>query len=209
MLIRNMSLSRRRLTPLASLILTACVTLKVIDQESKTFSPQWYIHRQVIMQLNQYQAHGSFTYLSNKKIVYARFFLQQYSSEHYQLLLLNPLGGIELILDVQSHIVKLTDSQGKRYYSDKSEEIINKLIGMQIPLNNMRQWMLGLPGSSNEFILDDKFHIKKIIYQKDNLIWVVNYQNYISMTVPSLPSQISIKQGDQCIKLKINAWVIK
>ncbi len=159
--------------------------------------------------LSQYQTRGSFAYLSDQKKVYARFFWQQYSPDRYRLLLTNPLGSTELDLNVQKNVVQLTDNQGKRYVSDNAEEMIRKLTGMAIPLDNLRQWMLGLPGEAGDFKLDDQYRLNSLTYQQGSQTWTVDYQDYNNSLKPQLPSRLELKQGDQRIKLKMDDWTLK
>lgn len=194
------------LIPLTSLVLTTCTTTKPATSPS---SPQWHSHQQAVQQLSQYQTRGSFAYLSDRKKIYVRFFLQQYSPENYRLLLTNLLGSREVDLNVRLNVVQLTDHQGKRYVSDNPEEMLYRLSGMAIPLNNLRQWMLGLPAGSKNFALDNRYHLSRLQYQQGNLSWAVDYQDYSDVITPSLPSRLELKQGDQVIKLKIDSWAIK
>ncbi|HFJ8952374.1 MULTISPECIES: lipoprotein insertase outer membrane protein LolB [Serratia] len=205
--IRKVSLLR--LIPLASLVLAACTTTKPSGPATSPTSPQWRAHEQAVQQLEQYQTRGSFAYLSDQKKVYARFFWQQYSSDRYRLLLTNPLGSTELDLNVQKNVVQLTDNQGKRYVSDNAEEMIRKLTGMAIPLDNLRQWMLGLPGEANDFKLDDQYRLNSLTYQQGKQTWTVDYQDYNNSLQPQLPSRLELKQGDQRIKLKMDNWTLK
>jgi len=205
--IRKISLLR--LIPLASLVLAACTTTKPSGPATSPTSPQWRTHEHAVQQLGQYQTRGSFAYLSDQKKVYARFFWQQFSPERYRLLLTNPLGSTELDLNVQQNVVQLTDNQGKRYVSDNAEEMIRKLTGMAIPLDNLRQWMLGLPGEANDFTLDDQYRLSKLTYQQGGQTWTVDYQDYNSDLKPQLPSRLELKQGDQRIKLKMDNWTLK
>lgn len=205
--IRKVSLLR--LIPLASLVLAACTTTKPSGPATSPTSPQWRAHEQAVQQLEQYQTRGSFAYLSDQKKVYARFFWQQYSSDRYRLLLTNPPGSTELDLNVQKNVVQLTDNQGKRYVSDNAEEMIRKLTGMAIPLDNLRQWMLGLPGEANDFKLDDQYRLNSLTYQQGGQIWTVDYQDYNNSLQPQLPSRLELKQGDQRIKLKMDNWTLK
>ena len=205
--IRKVSLLR--LIPLASLVLAACTTTKPSGPATSPTSPQWRAHEQAVQQLEQYQTRGSFAYLSDQKKVYARFFWQQYSSDRYRLLLTNPLGSTELDLNVQKNVVQLTDNQGKRYVSDNAEEMIRKLTGMAIPLDNLRQWMLGLPGEANDFKLDDQYRLNSLTYQQGKQTWTVDYQDYNDSLQPQLPSRLELKQGDQRIKLKMDNWTLK
>ncbi|MBH1928982.1 lipoprotein insertase outer membrane protein LolB [Serratia rubidaea] len=205
--IRKVSLLR--LIPLASLVLAACTTTRPTGPATSPTSPEWRTHEQAVQQLNQYQTRGAFAYLSDSKKVYARFFWQQYSADRYRLLLTNPLGSTELELNVQKNVVQLTDNQGKRYVSDNAEEMIRKMTGMAIPMNNLRQWMLGLPGEATDFTLDDRYRLSKLNYQQEGLSWKVSYQDYNSDTQPQLPSRLELQQGDQRIKLKMDNWTLK
>ncbi|MGO4744181.1 lipoprotein insertase outer membrane protein LolB [Serratia quinivorans] len=205
--IRKVSLLR--LIPLASLVLAACTTTQPRGPATSPTSPQWRAHEQAVQQLEQYQTRGSFAYLSDQKKVYARFFWQQYSADRYRLLLTNPLGSTELDLNVQKNVVQLTDNQGKRYVSDNAEEMIRKLTGMAIPLDNLRQWMLGLPGEANDFKLDDQYRLNSLTYQQGAQTWAVDYQDYDNSLQPQLPSRLELKQGDQRIKLKMDNWTLK
>lgn len=132
-----------RLLPLASLVLTAC-TLLGIKARARADSPQWRQHQQEVRHLNQYQTRGAFAYISDDQKVYARFFWQQTGQDRYRLLLTNPLGSTELELNAQPGNVQLVDNKGQRYTADDAEEMIGKLTGMPIPLNSLRQWILGL-----------------------------------------------------------------
>ncbi|AHG18413.1 membrane protein [Chania multitudinisentens RB-25] len=205
--IRNVNLLR--LIPLASLVLVGCTLTQPSGPATSPTSPQWRAHEQAVQQLEQYQTRGAFAYLSDQKKVYARFFWQQYAPERYRLLLTNPLGSTELELNVQKEVVQLTDNQGKRYNSDNPEDMIRKLTGMDIPLNNLRQWILGLPGEATDFTLDQQYRLSKLTYQQGDLTWVVTYQDYNTDLQPPLPSRLELQQGDQRIKLKMDNWTLK
>ncbi|MGQ7173604.1 lipoprotein insertase outer membrane protein LolB, partial [Escherichia sp. R-CC3] len=72
-------------------------------------------------------------------------------------LLPGPLGVVtELELNAQPGNVQLVDNKGQRYTADDAEEMIGKLTGMPIPLNSLRQWILGLPGDATDYKLDER-----------------------------------------------------
>lgn len=198
-----------RLLPLVSLVLTACTLTQPSGPATSPTSPHWRAHEQAVQQLDQYQTRGAFAYLTDQKKVYARFFWQQYSPDRYRLLLTNLLGSSELELNVQKSVVQLTDNQGKRYVSDNPEEMIRKLTRMEIPLNNLRLWMLGLPSDATDFRLDSQCRLSKLTYQQGNLTWTVTYQEYNTELKTPLPSRLELQQGDQRIKLKMDNWTLK
>ena len=135
-----------RLLPLAALVLTACTVTQPKGPGKSPDSPQWRQHQQDVRNLSQYQTRGAFAYLSDEQKVYARFFWQQTGQDNYRLLLLNPLGSTELELIAKPGEAQITDNKGQHYTATDAEEMIGKLTGMPIPLNSLRQWILGLPG---------------------------------------------------------------
>ncbi|GFN46908.1 lipoprotein insertase outer membrane protein LolB [Candidatus Regiella insecticola] len=196
------------LLPLASLILAGCITTQPPSVISLN-SYQWHQHEQKLQQIEQFQVSGSIAYFSEKQKTYARFFWQQHSEKNYRLLLTNPLGTIEFELRVQPEFTLLIDNRGKRHFSKNPQEIIQRLTGMWIPLDNLHQWMLGLPGKSqsHNFTLDNQYRLKQINYRQADQIWSVNYQSYTEGSTP-LPKRIELKTqaGKKRIKLKIDSW---
>jgi len=151
-----------RLLPLASLVLAACSVHQPSGPGKSPDSPQWLEHQQQVQKITQYQTRGAFAYLSDSQKVYARFNWQQTAPDRYRLLLTNPLGSTELELNAQPDQVQLTDRDGKRYIAKDAEEMIGKLTGMPIPLNSLRQWILGLPGDSTDYKLDDQYRLREV-----------------------------------------------
>ncbi|EJF33052.1 lipoprotein localization protein LolB [Enterobacter sp. Ap-916] len=198
-----------RLLPLASLVLAACSVTQPSGPGKSPDSPQWLEHQQQVQKITQYQTRGAFAYLSDSQKVYARFNWQQTAPDRYRLLLTNPLGSTELELNAQPDRVQLTDRDGKRYTATDAEEMIGKLTGMPIPLNSLRQWMLGLPGDSTDYKLDDQYRLREVNYTQGGKTWKVVYSDYDSKTQPSLPSNMELREGDQRIKLKMDSWTVK
>jgi len=197
-----------RLLPLASLVLAACTINTPKGPATSPTSPQWREHEAQVKQLEHYQTRGSFAYISDKQKVYARFFWQQYSRDSYRLLLTNPLGSTEMELKVQSGIAQLTNNQGKKYTSDKPDDMIQKLTGMSIPLENLRLWMLGVPGDESDFTLDSQYRLSTVNYSHNAQKGTVVYQSYSDDTKPALPERLELTQGEQRIKLKMDSWTL-
>ena len=198
-----------RLLPLASLVLTACSINAPKGPGKSPDSPQWRQHQQEVRNLSQYQTRGAFAYLSDSQKVYARFFWQQTGQDNYRLLLTNPLGSTELELNAKPGSVELVDNKGQHYTATDAEEMIGKLTGMPIPLNSLRQWILGLPGDATDYKLDSQYRLSELNYTQNGKTWKVVYGGYDSKTQPSLPSNMELTQGSQRIKLKMDNWIVK
>ncbi|AGJ85449.1 outer-membrane lipoprotein LolB [Raoultella ornithinolytica] len=198
-----------RLLPLASLVLTACTLTAPKGPGKSPDSPQWRQHQQDVRNLSQYQTRGAFAYLSDEQKVYARFFWQQTGQDRYRLLLTNPLGSTELSLTAQPGSVTLIDNKGQTYTATDAEEMIGRLTGMPIPLNSLRQWIVGLPGDATDYSLDDKYRLSELNYTQNGKTWHVTYGGYTSDTQPSLPANMELNNGSQRIKLKMDNWIVK
>ncbi|HBN2512272.1 TPA: lipoprotein localization protein LolB [Klebsiella oxytoca] len=198
-----------RLLPLASLVLTACAINAPKGPGKSPDSPQWRQHQQDVRNLNQFQTRGAFAYLSDEQKVYARFFWQQTGQDRYRLLLTNPLGSTELSLTAQPGNVQLIDNKGQTYTAADAEEMIGRLTGMPIPLNSLRQWIIGLPGEATDYSLDDQYRLRELNYTQNGKTWHVTWGGYTSDTKPSLPANMELNDGSQRIKLKMDNWIVK
>ncbi|MGL9721385.1 lipoprotein insertase outer membrane protein LolB [Symbiopectobacterium sp.] len=198
-----------RLLPLASLLLTACTLTKPSGPNATSDSPAWLQHKQQVQQLSQYQTRGAFAYLSDSKKLSANFFWQESSTQRYRLLLTNPFGGTELELRAQPDGIQITDGQGKRYIGKDAEYMLSQLTGMRIPLTNLRQWMIGLPGDAQQFTLDEHARLSTATLVQNGLTWEVKYLGYDDSVTPTLPNALELTQGEQRIKLKMNNWTVQ
>lgn len=199
-----------RLLPVASLLLTACgLHNQPQKPDQSPTALQWHQHQQAVEKITQYQTRGAFAWLSDRQKVYARFNWQQTAPDRYRLLLTNPLGSTELQLDQQGQVAQIVDNKGKRYVSHDAAQMISQLTGMTIPLSNLRQWMMGLPGEATDFKLDDQYRLREVNFSEEGKQWHVTYLGYHSEQNPQLPSNIELQQGDQRIKLKMDSWTVK
>lgn len=198
-----------RLLPLASLVLTACSINAPKGPGKSLDSPQWRQHQQEVRNLSQYQTRGAFAYLSDSQKVYARFFWQQTGQDNYRLLLTNPLGSTELELNARPGSVELVDNKGQHYTATDAEEMIGKLTGMPIPLNSLRQWILGLPGDATDYKLDSQYRLSELNYSQNGKTWKVTYGGYDTKSTPAMPSNMELNQDGQRIKLKMDNWIVK
>lgn len=195
-----------RLLPLASILLAACSINKPQSPGVSTTSPQWQQHQQAVATISHYQTRGAFAYLSDRQKVYARFNWQQTAADRYRLLLTNPLGSTELQLDAQGSVVQIIDKKGKRYVGHDAEKMISQLTGMEIPLANLRQWMMGLPGDATDYQLSSHYQLQSLSYSRNGQQWKVNISDYDSKVTPPLPAHLELTEGNQRIKLRMDSW---
>ena len=78
-----------------------------------------------------------------------------------------------------------------------------------IPLNSLRQWILGLPGDATDYKLDDQYRLSEITYSQNGKNWKVVYGGYDTKTQPAMPANMELTDGGQRIKLKMDNWIVK
>ena len=83
------------------------------------------------------------------------------------------------------------------------------MTGMPIPLNSLRQWILGLPGDATDYKLDDQYRLSEVNYSQGGKNWKVVYSAYDSKTSPAMPANMELSDGAQRIKLKMDNWIVK
>ncbi|MGK2946504.1 MAG: lipoprotein insertase outer membrane protein LolB [Candidatus Malihini olakiniferum] len=197
-----------RLLLLASLLPTAC-TLTKSAVPKETPDERWLQHKQQVQQLSQYQTRGTFSYISDGKKLSANFFWQESAPQRYRLLLTNPFGGKELEIRAQPERIEITDRQGKRYTGRDVEYMLSQLTGMRIPLINLSQWIIGLPGDAQQFTLDEHARLNTATLQQNVLTWEVKYLGYDNSVTPTMPNVLELTQVGQCIKLKMNNLTVQ
>lgn len=197
-----------RLLPLAALVLTACsVTTPKGPGKARIHHNGVSISKTCAILISIKLAARSLIFLTNKSV--RPFLLAANWRDRYRLLLTNPLGSTELELNAQPGNVQLVDNKGQRYTADDAEEMIGKLTGMPIPLNSLRQWILGLPGDATDYKLDDQYRLSEITYSQNGKNWKVVYGGYDTKTQPAMPANMELTDGGQRIKLKMDNWIVK
>ncbi len=63
--------------------------------------------------------------------------------------------------------MQLIDNKGQTYTATDAEEMIGRLTGMPIPLNSLRQWIIGLPGDATDYSLDDRYRLRELNYTQN------------------------------------------
>jgi outer membrane lipoprotein LolB len=195
-----------------SLLLSACqLTGSSSDasdpnQPVSTLSGPWLEHKKGLENLNEYQARGKFAYITANKTTAANFAWYQRTPNDYRLLLTTPFGNRIIELNVAPNLTQLTDDKNQIHINSDAQALIYQLTGMEIPLNNLRQWLIGLPGESSDFLLDKNYRINHLNFTENGANWQVKYLSYKDDSQPALPSNLELTQGDLKIKIRISDW---
>lgn len=208
---RYLSFFRCTILMCGVLLLAGCPSIPTnieseIDQKTAESSAQWKNYKKQLNAISHYQVRGSFGYISPQKNSSARVSWQQVNDNDYTLLLTTPFGGKVIEMTVRPDFARITNDKGDEYTNTDAEQLLYQLTNLTIPLNQMRSWLVGLPGDNSLYTLDGQYRLKQVILQSGSTQWRVNYKSFHTNLSPQLPKEIEIIQGDQKIKLKIDIW---
>lgn len=205
----------RSLIAVLSLSLSACHLIgSQTDPSDKggdisVSSGPWLTHKKSLENLDEYQARGKFAYITANKTTSANFAWYQRNQREYRLLLTTPFGNRVIELNVTPNLTQLTDDKNQIYINSDAQTLIYELTGMQIPLNNLHQWLIGLPGESTDYRLDKNYRLNQLDFTEDGLQWQVKYLGYSDKTQPELPADIELTQDGHRIKIRVSNWELK
>ncbi|MCW8332122.1 lipoprotein insertase outer membrane protein LolB [Photobacterium sp. SDRW27] len=195
--------STRRLITLSLLLslLAGCATQpKTIPQTD------WDSHQQSLQQLSQYQANGKLGYKGTQR--FGANLLWRSAPQNDHLLLTNFLGKTLLKLDATPIRATLISHDGKTHQGTNASVLIQQLTDINLPVEQMRDWLIGLPTAADTYQLNSENRVAYLAKQIDNQLWQLDYNEYDYSVTPALPKRMVLTQGDVRITLVIYEWLI-
>ncbi|PFG46116.1 outer membrane lipoprotein LolB [Vibrio sp. ES.051] len=191
---------------LSSLLLAGCTSVP----ESIT-SVEWQAHEQRLEAIQDFQATGKLGYIGPDQRQNLNFFWK-HSAALSQLRLTTILGqtALKLTITPQGATVETYDDQ--TLSSSSANQLIYRLTGLMMPVDNMPDWLLGLPTDADKFQLSPTNTLQALNKQIGLNNWNIAYQRYGDIqwheqTLP-LPSQLRLTSSDVKINLVITKWNI-
>lgn len=186
--------------PLFLFLLTGCAQQRPIATQT-----DWQSHKQALQLLAHFKAKGKLGYKDPEQRFSANL-LWQTTPDTDRLLLTNFLGKTLLKLDATPTKATLISHEGKRYNGSNASVLVRELTGINLPIGQMRDWLIGLPTAADSYQLNGENRLTYLAKQIDHQLWEVDYQEYDYSTTPSLPKRLILKQDQQRITLVINEW---
>jgi outer membrane lipoprotein LolB len=111
-----------------------------------------------------------------------------------------PLGQGATIIKLSNDFVSVDRGDGKVQTSEQSEEFVNQQLGVFVPINSLRYWVIGLPEPSQSFVeTSDGFT------QAD---WLVRYAQMQAVNGQSMPRKMTVSNSRVKLKLIIDQWIL-
>ncbi|MGF1683660.1 lipoprotein insertase outer membrane protein LolB [Photobacterium minamisatsumaniensis] len=182
-------------------LLAGCAT-----QPPPQSTTDWESHEAKLRELNTYQAKGKLGYKGSQRFGANLIWDTQPNNDH--LLLTNFLGSTLLKLDASPDKVTLVNHEGKTFHGTDASALILELTGINLPIAQMRDWLIGLPTAADTYQLNNEGRVGYLAKQIDNQYWQLDYNEYDYTVSPSLPKRMVLSTTGVTITLIIHNWSI-
>ncbi|ENM5749624.1 lipoprotein insertase outer membrane protein LolB [Vibrio mimicus] len=201
------SLVRRLLPGLASLFLLAgCATTP-----PQPVNVQWQSHQLVLQQIQAYQLTGKLGYIA-PDLRQSFNFQWQKSPQQLSLRLSNFLGQTVLNLRVDEQGAQVDTYDDQIYRDQDAQSLIRNLTGLDIPIEQLEDWILGLPTQATHYELNEQNTLANLTKLASTAEWQVEYQRYQAIDwqnqVIPLPDKLKLQQNKTSIQLVISQWTL-
>ncbi|ENM5880693.1 lipoprotein insertase outer membrane protein LolB [Vibrio metoecus] len=201
------ALLRRLLPGVASLFLLAgCATTP-----PQPVNVQWQSHQLVLQQIQAYQLTGKLGYIAPDQRQSFNFQWQK-SPQQLSLRLTNFLGQTVLNLRVDGQGAQVDTYDDQIYRDQDAQSLIRNLTGLDIPVAQLEDWILGLPTQATHYELNEQNTLAMLTKLASTAEWQVEYQRYQAIEwqnqlIP-LPDKLKLQQNKTSIQLVISQWTL-
>ena len=152
-----------------------------------------------------WRAFGSLIIDSEKEGVFNASFAWDVATDGFQIKLFGPLGlqQYEVSEDINGAEL-IADGDTLTGYS--AEYLLQQALGVDIPLNRMQSWIVGLPTDAGEIERDRRGRLSRMTHATD-AEWEIEFQRYRKFEDLDLPRTIRVAGDDVEIRLSIKKWL--
>ncbi|MGZ8191383.1 MAG: lipoprotein insertase outer membrane protein LolB [Methylococcaceae bacterium] len=112
-----------------------------------------------------------------------------------------PLGQGATIIEMTGDVVTMDRGDGHVQTSTQPELFINQQLGMFVPLQSLRYWVIGVPEPNQAFTeIGDGFA---------QAGWLVEYKQMQMVENTSMPRKITVVNNKVRLKLIIDQWALE
>ncbi|UPR52855.1 lipoprotein localization protein LolB [Vibrio cyclitrophicus] len=212
-----------KLRKITSLIFMAIIMVGCSSIPEQPTSVEWQSHQDRLLQIENYQASGKLAYISPEQRQSLNF-IWKHSPNQSQLRLTTFLGQTALNLTIDSSGAKVVTYDDQVFTHASASVLVEQLTGLQIPIDHLPQWLLGIPDQADSYQLNTANTLESLSKQASSQLWTLNFANYRNTEMPSkklsdednanvesipLPTRLSFKQDDNKINIVVSKWTLK
>ncbi len=187
---------------ISALIISGCSNQQTVTTQPETLKLNWQQHVQNIRSIKDWNASAQVAIKVNEKTQKAKMTWQQ-SFQNYQISFFGPFGQSGPKLTGNEKSATLTIPKEAPIKGRNTSAILQQRLGWQLPVNNAKYWILGIPAPTSE---------SKVSLQEERLAtlvqdgWTINYSKYKQFGRFSLPTKILISRPDLNLLMVVYRW---
>jgi len=118
-----------------------------------------------------------------------------------------PLGAGGLQIETDGVALRVTDANGERLDAEAARGLIRSRLGADLPLAQLRYWMLGLPapGADAEVRVQAEAPVRRI----EQSGWSVAYEQFVTAKGWSVPARLTASSGPLRVKAIVDHWQLQ
>jgi outer membrane lipoprotein LolB len=117
-----------------------------------------------------------------------------------------PLGAGAMQVTTDGQSLMVTDSEGRHLDTDQAGALLRRRLGTDLPLAELRYWMLGVPSpGSPSSVADAAVAPLRVIEQSG---WRIGYDTFAAAGDVSLPERFTATQGGVRLKVVVDDWQV-
>jgi outer membrane lipoprotein LolB len=124
----------------------------------------------------------------------------QHKPDNEQIKLSGPLGQGATLIQLTKGMVTIDRGDGKPQSSNQPEAFINQQLGMFVPVQSLRYWVIGLPEPNSNFV-ETATGFKQAG-------WLIEYKQMQNVKMNTLPYKLNVTNEQVKLKLIVDQWLL-
>ncbi|MCE0494457.1 lipoprotein insertase outer membrane protein LolB [Vibrio salinus] len=193
-------------------IILSCLALFGCSSIQMANTPvRWQQHQQLLSQITNFTITGQLGYITPTERRSLNIQLTKTGTTSH-LRLSTFLGQTVMKMTITPELSTIDSYEGEHYENKNPDLLIEQLIGLQIPISELENWLLGLPNPTDNYTFNEN-HTLSTVTNNAQEPWSVVYRRYqnveLNQDVIPLPYKLSLKHSATKLHLVISKWKIK
>jgi outer membrane lipoprotein LolB len=119
--------------------------------------------------------------------------------------LLGSLGTPSARIEGSHGAFILKTSDGKTWQASEPDALAKHIFGYSLPVAGLRYWVMGIPAPGKHRAAFSSEHLLSSLQQDG---WQINYLNYQTVGLYTLPTELTLKRGELSVRILIKDWTL-